>query len=290
MGKSAKNIEPLSSHVSSIDELTPASDMPGRAPPKAMDAIAGLKSRLVELHQPAQSGHRLFRLSYSILTLETCLEERGLTDISLDQSPGIQAMIRRIDDEINSLGKAAPPAPFVAVNVHQQNSSDSILPLIHQNLVHLADQLTTFQTEIRPTQDGADIVRLLGELQKGMTLDSRRHQTAQAALHAAIERLSERMTQFEATFERYYATQSTGQEAARKLTESVKDKERIDPRPMLAAARAAAARALADIDPLAIQVVTHQNRLQYPRYSVADGAFPLLQLNKMPFERHKCAP
>ena len=244
MGKSAKNIEPLSSHVSSIDELTPASDMPSRAPPKAMDAIAGLKSRLVELHQPAQSGHRLFRLSYSILTLETCLEERGLTDISLDQSPGIQAMIRRIDDEMNSLGKAAPPAPFVAVNVHQKNSSDSLLPVIHQNLVHLADQLTTFQTEIRPTQDGADIVRLLGELQKGMTLDSRRHQTAQAALHAAIERLSERMTQFEATFERYYATQSTG-----KLTESVKDKERIDPRPMLAAARAAAARALADIEP-----------------------------------------
>lgn len=247
MGKSAKNIEPSSTRAASSQEGLPDLDGDTKVPPRAIEAIAALKNRLVKLQQPTQSGHRLFRLSYSILTLETCLEERGLTDVKLDRSPGIQAMIRRMDEELNVLGNRASVRPLVAVNIHAQNLADSGLPVVHETLSRLSDQIGELQTKVDSRLDATEIIRLLSELQKNMALDGRRQHSSQLALHAAIERLSERMTHIETSNTRHGPAKTMEHETVQNEADALQAKERIDPRPMLAAARAAAARALADI-------------------------------------------
>jgi hypothetical protein len=194
--------------------------------------IAGLKERLVGLHGQMNNGHALFRLSYSILSLENCLEEKGMMGMSLDKAPGIHAIIGRIDGEISAL-TLQTAAPF---------------PSLFGAIAHLTRQLAETSERLPVAPDHSELVRLMVDVQKSITADGRRHYASQAALHASIERLSERLEQMEARLAPPKDQLDPHTPAREMVPHMTRDPSPIDPRPMLKAARAAAARALTDIE------------------------------------------
>ena len=226
--------------------------MASSAPLHASDIITRLKDRLVGLNRQTENGHRLFRLSYSILTLETCLEEKGMLHRALPQSSGIQTILQRIERELEILCPQAEGVTGEAKAPVMQRVDQNIEPAIHsilEAIAHLSHQLEQVNAKAARSPEEVDVIRPLADLQKSVAADGRRNYASQAALHASIERLSERLEQIEARLN----PQPEGGPADAVLrtiaSETVKEREPIDPRPMLLAARAAAARALTDIEP-----------------------------------------
>ena len=216
------------------------------------DMIAMLKERLVRLHRHVENRRQLFRLSYSILTLETCLEEKGIAHIPIERSPGIQTILKRIEAEIDALGHhegvVNGDAKDVVADAIDQGSDPTIRRLFDM-IADLSHQLEQLSGQTAQSADESEVLRLLSALQKSIVADGRRNYASQAALHASIERLSDRLEQIEGRVSQ--PTDAHSQNALHLNTpaDSARERDPIDPRPMLIAARAAAARALMDIDP-----------------------------------------
>ncbi len=217
---------------------------------RASDEIARLKTRLVGLHRQRDAGPQLFRLSYSILTLEACLRERAMMDLCVDQSPGIRAVVRRIDAELDTLWRdteATTRVISVDTTPLSPVGTEADLSGLYAALAHLSDLVAALPRSISPSPDGSELVRLLADMQKTVAADGRRNYASLAALHAAIERLSERLEQVEHRIMPHPDADRPDRKAEGKALTPAGERERIDPRPMLIAARAAAARALTDL-------------------------------------------
>ena len=223
---------PLS--VNAIAALGDGACPVGALPPtiRLAEMIIGLKERLVGLHGQTNDARTLFRLSYSILSLETCLEEKGLLQMSLDKAPAIRSIIRQIDDDISTLARQAV----------------TTTPSLFGAIAHLTRQLTETGYGVAALTDTPEMVRMMTDLQKTITADGRRHYASQAALHASIERLSERLGQMEARLVPPVEETNQGSSVHETASRMTREPSPIDPRPMLKAARAAAARALTDIE------------------------------------------
>ena len=252
MRKSAINTVEIHPFAASKDGSGAVSQAVSVAPLRASDIILRLKDRLVGLNRQTDNGHRLFRLSYSILTLETCLKEKGMLHIALPQSSGIQTILQRIEGELEILCPQTERVVGDAAAPVMERVDQKIEPVIHSILeavAHLSQQLEQVSANATRSPEEVDVIRLLADLQKSVAADGRRNYASQAALHASIERLSERLEQIEVRLNPQPEISHSDTLLRSIASEPVKEREPIDPRPMLLAARAAAARALTDIDP-----------------------------------------
>ena len=240
--------------AASIDGSGAVSETVSSAPLRASDVIIRLKDRVIGLNRQTDNGHRLFRLSYSILTLETCLEEKGMLHKALPQSSGIQTILQRIEGELEILCPQTEEANGDAGAPVMGRVDQHIEPVIHsilEAMAQLSDQIEQVNAKAARSPEEMDVIRLLGDLQKSVSADGRRNYASQAALHASIERLSERLEQIELRLNPQPEVSHADTVLRTIASEPVKEREPIDPRPMLLAARAAAARALTDIEPKA---------------------------------------
>jgi hypothetical protein len=218
----------------------------------ASDMIAMLKERLLRLHPLVENRRQLFRLSYSILTLEACLEEKNIAQIAIERSPGIQTILKRIEAEIDALCRqegVAPRATKDGVATAVDDASDAMIGRLFDTVDRLSHQLEQMSGQIASLTEESDVLRLLSDLQKHIQADGRRNYASQAALHASIERLSDRLEQIEGRMSRQIEASAADSFHQSRASDTARERDPIDPRPMLMAARAAAARALMDIEP-----------------------------------------
>jgi len=211
----------------------------------AADMIAMLKERVMRLHSLVENRRQLFRLSYSILTLEACLEEKGIAHIAIERSPGIRTILKRIEAEIDALCLQEG----VAVCTAKDGVADATIRRLFDTIARLSHQLEQMSCQITPLTEGSDVLRLLTDVQKHIQADGRRNYASQAALHASIERLSDRLEQIEGRVSPQMEASVADSLHQNRTTDTARERDPIDPRPMLMAARAAAARALMDIEP-----------------------------------------
>lgn len=218
----------------------------------AADMIALLKERLVRLHRHVENRRQLFRLSYSILTLETCLEEKRISHIAIERSPGIHTILKRLEAEIDTLCQQEGVTHWgekEAVVDAIDHGSDPTIGRLLDGMAQLSHQLEQMCGQTVPLREESEVLRLLADLQKNIVADGRRNYASQAALHASIERLSDRLEQIERRVSQPMDAGPQNALHAIMATEAVRERNPIDPRPMLMAARAAAARALMDLEP-----------------------------------------
>ncbi len=252
---------------------------------QTQNVIANLRAKLANLNQHTADEQRLFRLSFSIMTLETCLEERGLTEIRLSNAPGIQALIGRIENEIETLrDQSIASSPILngdLPSVIKQEIIGLMTPSIDAGegskaLPHQVSHLSRQLDDLRETLTQPDTATALQKgfegLQKSLSADGRRNFASLAALHASIERLSERIERFESRLTRDKEPVSGAATANVTTALAAREKGYIDPRPMLAAARAAAARASMDIEPKILIQPLDTDRAEQP----GSGNFPEL--------------
>jgi len=197
-------------------------------------AITDLKERIVTLHGHAPASEKAFRLSFSILALEKSIDERQLGHIKLDQAPGIGHFIDRLQKEMESL---------LHVTVDLPTPSATREPAPTRQTAQSAGPLDPVVLEILETS------RLL---KKNAEAENRKLHASTAVHYSAIQRLSERMGRIEELLlsMRPKASEPDGPEL--KAVAVASDPTPIDPRPLLVAARAAAARALADSQMVAL--------------------------------------
>ncbi len=202
--------------------------------PSVREAITDLKERIVTLHGHAPASEKAFRLSFSILALEKSIDERQLGHIKLDHAPGIGHFIARLQKEMESL---------LHVTVDLPTPSATREPAPTRQTAQSAGPLDPVVLEILETS------RLL---KKNAEAENRKLHASTAVHYSAIQRLSERMGRIEELLlsMRPKASEPDGPEL--KAVAVASDPTPIDPRPLLVAARAAAARALADSQMVAL--------------------------------------
>jgi len=202
--------------------------------PSVREAITDLKERIVTLHGHAPASEKAFRLSFSILALEKSIDERQLGHIKLDHAPGIGHFIARLQKEMESL---------LHVTVDLPTPSATREPAPTRQTAQSAGPLDPVVLEILETS------RLL---KKNAEAENRKLHASTAVHYSAIQRLSERMGRIEELLlsMRPKASEPDGPEL--KAVAVASDPAPIDPRPLLVAARAAAARALADSQMVAL--------------------------------------
>jgi len=249
------------------------------------DIIANLRAKLLSLNDHITDGSRLFRLSFSIMTLETCLKERGLAEIRLNHAPGIQALIGRIETEIQTL-RDQSAAPRAVLNgdipaVIKQNIIGLVTPKVEvedasktlpDQITSLSRQLDDLRETLTQPDSATALQSGLERIQKSLAADVRRNFASLAALHASIERLSARIERFESRLAREDEPQSVSAPTITPASIAVREKELIDPRPMLAAARAAVARASMGIEPRSQDPSRDLSQVNQP----SSGSFPEL--------------
>jgi hypothetical protein len=199
-----------------------------------MEAISDLKERILKLHGHAPTSDKAFRLSFSILALEKSIEERQLSHIKLDHAPGIRHFIDRLIKELASLHDviADVPPPSAAID-----------SLPFRQTAKLEDPLDHAVLEILATS------RLL---KKNAEVENRKLHASTTVHYSAIQRLSERMGRIEELLLSMKPKPSEADASGSLPINTAPDPAPIDPRPILAAARAAAARAFTDAQTVAL--------------------------------------
>jgi len=234
----SKRKSPLNTLNAGQVETLPCGSINGRDAssdtPSVMEAINDLKGRILTLHGRAPVSEKAFRLSFSILALEKSIDERQLKHIKLDHAPGISHFIDRLKNELASLRSEPAALPTLSgtvepMPVRQTTLSDGPLdPVVLEIL---------------------EISRLL---KRNAEAENRKLHASTAVHYSAIQRLAERMGRIEDLLltMRAKASQTDGSEPI--AVNIASEPTAIDPRPLLVAARAAAARALADAQTAAL--------------------------------------
>ena len=202
--------------------------------PSVMEAISDLKEHILKLHGHAPTSEKAFRLSFSILALEKSIAERQLTHISLDHAPGISHFIDRLKKELAALRDVKadlpiPPAPIQTPPIRQATPLEG--PLDHAVL---------------------EILETSRILKKNAEVENRKLHASTTVHYSAIQRLSERMGRIEELLLSMKPKPSEADASGTLPINTAPDPAPIDPRPILAAARAAAARAFTDAQTIAL--------------------------------------
>ena len=244
--------------------------------PTVFDAICGLKEKVLELRDQSQATERFHRLSFSIMALEKSVDERHLRYIKLDHAPGIRHFIDRLHTELVHLrDQSGPTLSSVTLQPiqipHATAPVDTLVVGMDRQTALPGDQLYDSIQEILATS------RML---KKNADAENRKLTASTAAHYSAIQRLSERMGRIEDLLLAIRSSKSDSPVLDEAPFRKPAEQAHIDPRPLLAAARAAAARALTDVKKTEIQQQSDRPGEISGKRSEATGLQPLAHGSK----------
>jgi hypothetical protein len=206
--------------------------------PLVVDRLQQLKNKLIGLHSRNPKSGNLFRLGYTLLLLEKSLEERGLTWAKMSETPAIRRFLEQLAVEID-LAASQKTGLF---------SSEADIRASDTRLVSRSEEP---QRMIEGSGDDGlpGLMAELQAIQKWQRSESRRLFSSIAAQFSAIERLSERMTRLERELLGHRPLEERPRRNTAALQSDGSNPQGFDPRPLLAAARAAAQRTFPEIPP-----------------------------------------
>jgi hypothetical protein len=199
-----------------------------------VERIQHLRERLSHLEKQTPKTAGLFRLGYTILMLERSLEERNLSLLRLADAPAINQFLDQLDYEIDLVTET------LSISVTGEPTEAEIAAdygILREDPYYGSEQRA----------DSDPMAALLAELkavQKWQRSESRRLSASLGAQHAAIERLTERMARIEDRLSGGMVLENRIRRTPPSSPPTPLKDHQLDPRPMLAAARAAAARTL----------------------------------------------
>ncbi len=219
--------------------------------PNVFDAISALKEQVLKLHGSAHSTEKIFRLSFSILALEKSIEERQLRHIKLDKAPGIGLFIDRLRMELAKIQDIAEPAPSTMTLEANGQAVTVAPPAASFDLIEQTTPVKHVVSNHYLDDSIQEILSIARVLKKNTEAENRKFHASTAAQYSTLQRLSERMGRIEELLATLKPVESEPPLPDQALATLPVAPMAIDPRPLLTAARAAAARALADTQNIA---------------------------------------
>ena len=228
-------------------------------------ALARLRNRIAELHRRTNNDRTLARLGLAILTLESCVAKLEIKEQRVIDSPSILAIVEQVERSCQTIEerlnktqseRSVEPAQIAYLiseirMIAEQNTA--MREVIDRLLTEWIPRFDADRTETRGNTE--KLATLLSALRDAQIGEGRRIFASLGAMHATLERLVERLSRVEhglaearsietsvAIADWPDAVRATSRHA---LTDLDEPRRSIDPRAALAAARAAAARALA---------------------------------------------